>query len=188
MHGSTGKPKSPFWALEGGRNVLPPHFALGQNRVGASLAAQDPIKCAQDAQRAPSGAPSPRWDRARRAGPFHVTWFTFGGGQIARGVTRPRRAIGATECGPRSLPGCASHPRQMQRAQTKEVVNVSLGDCTKVTFRADPPASSLGRGRCGVRVVAGHPCSVRGPHCRTRNVQGRFSCTVAPRMKRPLYM
>ena len=127
VHGSTRKPKSPFWALEkGGRNVLPPHFALGQNRVGASLAAQDPIKCAQDAQRAPSGAPSPRWDRARRAGPFHVTWFTFGGCQIARGVTRPRRAIGATECGPRSLPGCASHPRQMQRAQTKEVVNVSL--------------------------------------------------------------
>ena len=113
VHGSTRKPKSPFWALEkGGRNVLPPHFALWQNRVGASLAAQDPIKCAQDAQRAPSGAPSPRWDRARRAGPFHVTWFTFGGGQIARGVTRRRRGIGATDLGPRSLPACAYHPRQ----------------------------------------------------------------------------
>ena len=103
-----------------------PYFAFCEDRVGASLAGQEPIKCAQHARRSPSGAPSPRWDCARHAEPFHVTWFTFGGGQIARGVTRPRRAIGATECGPRLLPRCASHPRQMQRAQTKEVVNVSL--------------------------------------------------------------
>ena len=131
MHVSTRKPKSTFWALEKrSPNVLSPHLDFCEIRVRASLAAQDPIKCAQDAQRAPSGAPSPRWDRARDAEQFHVTWFTFGGGQIARGVTRPRRAIGATECGPRSLPGCASHPRQMQRAQTKEVVNVSLGCCS----------------------------------------------------------
>ena len=127
MHGSTRKPKSTFWALEkGGRNIPPPYFAFCENRVGASLAAQDPMKCAQDAQRAPSGAPSPRRDRARRAGPFHVTWFTFGGGQTARGVTRCRRGIGATDPKPRALPACAYLTRQTQRVRTREGVNVSL--------------------------------------------------------------
>ena len=56
-----------------------------------------------------SGAPSPRWDRARRAEQFHVTWFTFGGGQIARGVTRSRRGIGATDPKPRALPALFQH-------------------------------------------------------------------------------
>ena len=75
-----------------------------------------------------SGAPSPRWDRARRAEPFHVTWFTFWGGQIARGLTRSRRAIGAADLQPRPLPACAYHTRQTQRTRTREGVNVSPAD------------------------------------------------------------
>ena len=62
-----------------------------------------------------------------RAGPFHVTWFTFGGGQIARGVTRHRRAIGATDLEARVLPACAYLTRQTQQARTRDGVNVSLG-------------------------------------------------------------
>ena len=126
------------------------------------LAAQDPIRCAQDAQRAPSGAPSPRWDRARRAEQFHVTWFTFGGGQIARGVTRSRRGIGATDPKPRALPACAYLTRQTQRVRTREGVNVSLVDWLKL----------MSTPKVGPSGVCRHSCTERS---HGRNAHARLS-------------
>ena len=83
------------------------------------------------------------------------TWFTFGGGQTARGVTRCRRGIGATDPKPRALPACAHapHPHVLTRARApagarrgEAAAARGGGEGARRKWKAEDPAEELQRG------------------------------------------
>ena len=118
-----------FGPLRGGVQKFCPHFwTFEESRGGTRPACYRRANRASDAQGAASRVPAHPRSRTRRAGPFHVTWFTWGGCPLARRVLRLRRSIRASELGPGLLPGTGEHPRHAQQAWSLRRVNVSPTD------------------------------------------------------------